>query len=336
MYAPRTNAAARSISAMPASPDKPAPSALPATEVFSPHHLEMALDNLVAPGVIVAGDAGPDAVFGCRLMGGGIMVAVALAAGTVVRHQQHHLADLAHDDINVAIILEGGGKVDVAGVSLQIGAGDLLYQPARAPATVCIDEACRMLVLRLSFSRFNGGHRGNFRDFRASLALPDSALRLAVLNYVRHVLPALGDSSLATVAHAEQAFISLLAAAYAESQQATRAGDEAQSRWDMLVLAVDAMLGDPDLNVARLAAALGVSVRRVHRLFELRGQRYGAYLLEQRLERAREDLRGPLYADQGVAQAGYRAGFNSASHFSRCFKLRYGVSPSAYRGAVPV
>ncbi|NGZ85236.1 AraC family transcriptional regulator [Duganella aceris] len=315
-------------------PAIPASSAPPGAEVFTSHHLELALDNLVAPGVIVAGDPGPGAVFGCRLMGGGIMVAAALAAGTVVRHQEHHLADLAHDDINVAIVLEGGGSVEVTGARFQIGAGDLLYLPARAPATTSIDMACRMVILRLSFSRLNGGQRGNFSDFRASLALPESGLRQAVLHYVRQVLPALADSSLATVAHAEQAFVSLLAAGYTEARHATSAAGELQSRWDMVVLAVDTMLADPELNVGRLAEAVGVSTRRVHRLFEEHGQRYGAYLLEQRLQRAREDLLRPLYAEQGVAQAGYRAGFNSASHFSRCFKQRYGVSPSEYVSGV--
>lgn len=310
----------------------PAPNAL---EVFSPHHLKNPLDNLVAPGVIVAGDPAPDAVVGCRLVGGGIMVLASLAARTVVRHEQHHLADLAPDDINVAMIVEGRGNVEVAGGRFEVGAGDVLFFPASWPATLSVDVACRMLILRLSFSRFCNGQRSKFSDFKSGLALRESALRLAVWNYVNHVLPSLAESSLSTVAHAEQAFISLLSAIYAEARHVATpaaAASAAQTRWDLLVLAVDAMLSDPDLSVARLSAALGVSTRRVHRLFETHGQRYGAYLLEQRLARAREDLRRPVHAGLGVAQIGYLAGFNSASHFSRSFKLRYGASPSAYRG----
>lgn len=187
-----------------------------------------------------------------------------------------------------------------------------------------------MLILRLSFRRFGSGQGGRFGDFKARLALRDSPLRLAVFNYVEHVLPSLGESALATVAHAEQAFIALLAAVYAEARHAGAA--PARSLWDRLVLAVDAMLSDADLDVPALAAALGVTPRHAHRQFEQRGLRYGSYLLEQRLARAREDLRRPLLAELGVAQIGYGVGFNSASHFSRCFRARFGVSPVAFRG----
>lgn len=302
-----------------------------ALEVFSAHHLKNSLDNLMAPGVVVAGEPAKDAVTGCELVGGGIMVLATLEAQTVIRYERHHLLDLAADDVNVAIVLDGSGSTEVVDGLFPFRAGDILYLRASWAATLRVEEPCRMLILRLSFRRFSNGQRFKFGDFKPRMASRESPLREAAWNYVHQVLPSLADSSLSTVAHAEQAFISLLSAIYAQAQHAAREPAQAHTRWDLLVLAVDTMLSDPDLSVARLSAALGISTRRVHRLFEDNGHRYGAYLLEQRLERAREDLRRPIHADLGVAQVAYRCGFNSASHFSRCFKLRYGVAPSAYR-----
>lgn len=315
------------LSRLPSPLSGPAAVAPNASRVFTQHHLKHALGNLLAPGVALAGVPGPDDVIGCQLVGGGIMVLATLAAHMVFRHERHHLAGLALDDVNVVIALDGGGTIEAGSGRFQLGSGDVMFFAASRPATLRVEQACRLLILRVPFLRFCNGGSGRFSDFAAGLALRDSPLRQAACDYVHQVLPSLAGSSLATVAHAEQAFISLLAAAHAQAQPAALA----PSRWEQLVQAVERMLGDPDLDVAQLAGALGISSRRVHRLFEMQGQRYGAYLLEQRLEQARADLCRPLHAVLGVAQIGYRAGFNGASHFSRCFRQRYGVSPSAYR-----
>jgi AraC-like DNA-binding protein len=302
-------------------PDQPA--------IFSAQHLKHAVADLLPPGVVVAGDPATDAVVGCQLVGGGLMVVAALAPHTVVRHQRQHLAHVAADDINVAMMVEGSARVELPGQAIALERGAILFLPASCPSTLHAGAACRMLILRLSFRRFSNGQGGRFSDFRVALAQHDSPLRMAVFSYVEHVLPSLGDSALATVAHAEQAFIALLAAVHAEASNAATA--PGQNRWEQLVLAIDAGLHDADLDVPTLAAALAITPRHVHRLFAGQGLRYGPYLLEQRLARARDDLRRPMLLHLGVAQIGYRAGFNSASHFSRSFRQRYGVAPLAWR-----
>lgn len=299
------------------------------TEIFSDQHLKHAVADLLPSGVLVAGNPAPDAIIGCQLVGGGLIVAASLAAHTVLRYQRRHLAHVAFDDINVLMLLEGEGEVEVAGNRMALSAGAILFLPAASVSTLRTGTACRLLVLRLSFRRFCNGQGGKFSDFKVTLADQASLLRQTVCHYVQHVLPALGASSLATVAHAEQAFIALLAAVYAEASDAVPLPD---SRWEQLVLAIDARLHDADLDVTALAATLGITPRHVHRLFASRGLRYGQYLLEQRLARARDDLRRPMLQAVGIAQIGYGAGFNSASHFSRSFTKKYGLSPLAWRG----
>jgi AraC-like DNA-binding protein len=61
---------------------------------------------------------------------------------------------------------------------------------------------------------------------------------------------------------------------------------------------------------------------------KLFGTTPGKWLLEQRLEHARQLL---LNGGKTVSDAAFESGFENTSHFSRAFKTRYGISPAAVR-----
>lgn len=89
-------------------------------------------------------------------------------------------------------------------------------------------------------------------------------------------------------------------------------------------------LGDAALGPATIAAACGVSLRYLHRLFQPTGRSVVEYVRELRLEGAREELatgveRIPL------ATVAYRWGFSDQAQFCRAFKQRYGMSPGEAR-----
>jgi AraC-like DNA-binding protein len=78
------------------------------------------------------------------------------------------------------------------------------------------------------------------------------------------------------------------------------------------------------------AQELGISVRTLHAWLALDGCRFGAELLERRLERARMML-GSGTSDRTIQEVAAMCGFVSAAHLSRRFRERYGVSPSQWR-----
>jgi len=89
--------------------------------------------------------------------------------------------------------------------------------------------------------------------------------------------------------------------------------------------------GDPALSVGAVAARHGISPRYVHKLFEDDGRTYSQFVLDVRLERAREELRDPRAATRTVsAIAGY-VGFGDLSYFNRTFRRRYGMTPTEAR-----
>jgi AraC-like DNA-binding protein len=94
---------------------------------------------------------------------------------------------------------------------------------------------------------------------------------------------------------------------------------------------IESSLGDLDLSPDRIAAALHVSTRTLHRLFEREGLTISGWTRTRRLERCRIDLLNPGHDGESVSSIGTRWGIWDAAHFSRLFKAAYGRSPHAYR-----
>lgn len=89
-------------------------------------------------------------------------------------------------------------------------------------------------------------------------------------------------------------------------------------------------LRNPELTVACVAEALGITTRHLQRAFLDTGTTPRQYILEQRLdEAARMLLQG---GETGrVLDIAFSVGFNDASHFSKAFASRFGCSPSTFR-----
>ncbi|MFJ6619873.1 helix-turn-helix domain-containing protein [Kitasatospora sp. NPDC091335] len=86
-------------------------------------------------------------------------------------------------------------------------------------------------------------------------------------------------------------------------------------------------LRDPDLSPSTIAEANFMSVRFLHKLFQLEGVTVGGWIRTQRLERCGRDLLRPMAGEVGVAGIARRWGFANSSHFSRAFRATYGMSP---------
>ncbi|MBL1072783.1 helix-turn-helix domain-containing protein [Nocardia sp. 2] len=90
-------------------------------------------------------------------------------------------------------------------------------------------------------------------------------------------------------------------------------------------------LADPDLTPARIARAHSVSVRQLYKLCAESGFRLEQWIIGQRLERVREELRLPRNRSRSIAAVAQRWGFRDSSHFARRFRAEYGMSPREWR-----
>jgi AraC family carnitine catabolism transcriptional activator len=83
------------------------------------------------------------------------------------------------------------------------------------------------------------------------------------------------------------------------------------------------------LSAQDLASGMGVTRRQMERLFQSHlGTSPAQFYLVLRLDRARQLLE---QTEMGVMAVGLACGFGASSHFSRAYKLRFGVSPTEDR-----
>lgn len=90
-------------------------------------------------------------------------------------------------------------------------------------------------------------------------------------------------------------------------------------------------LSDPELTPRAVAAAHGISLSYLHRLFEDESETVAAFIRRRRLERARFDLADPAQAATPVHAIAARWGFARATDFARAFRAAYGIAPSDFR-----
>lgn len=92
-------------------------------------------------------------------------------------------------------------------------------------------------------------------------------------------------------------------------------------------------LNDPQLTPGAIAAAHCISRSYLYRLFQAQGATVTAWIRQQRLERARNDLADPSLKTIPIHAIATRWGFTSAADFTRAFRTAYGIPPKDYRGS---
>lgn len=225
-------------------------------------------------------------------------------------------------------------------VSMAVEPGDLFFRDLTRPWIHSCPGSMRQLMLKIPFSAL----LSRVEDPTCLLGIAFSAKRPAVAmaaNIIRSIHRAvsaepegewhgaLSDMVLDTVRMLHQSISSN------EGWQ--------RERQQRSVIRRDAMryiirhLDDTDLSIARVATALGVGQRRLQRAFVEAGETPSQFILTQRLDGAARELSGARGGCRSsILDIAFSVGFNDASHFSRSFTRRYGVSPRHYRGTPPL
>ena len=101
-------------------------------------------------------------------------------------------------------------------------------------------------------------------------------------------------------------------------------------RLKAVLMILEQRFAEPDFSAQKLAAASGLSERYVNELLFDAGASFSVRLNELRLRKAADLLaRG---GHQRVSEIAFACGFNDLSYFNRCFRRRFGLTPTAARG----
>lgn len=107
----------------------------------------------------------------------------------------------------------------------------------------------------------------------------------------------------------------------------------AQRALDRIQTFALANLTNPDLSVAMIAEKLNISPRYVHNAFENTNWTVKSWIRHRRLLECRKTIRSPALKDRTLTEIAYTWGFSDFSHFSRCYKEKFGCSPKHDRAA---
>jgi len=106
-----------------------------------------------------------------------------------------------------------------------------------------------------------------------------------------------------------------------------------QRRSPRLAKAMQLMLANSEeiLSSKEISKQVGISTRQLERLFsKYRQKSLHQYYLESRLEKARHLI---LHTGMSLLQVSIATGFSSQSHFTRCYKNLFKITPSSERNA---
>ncbi len=108
----------------------------------------------------------------------------------------------------------------------------------------------------------------------------------------------------------------------------------AAARLDAIKAEILRCLGIPNLGLAHIAANHGMSTRYVQHLFQLYGESFTSFVLEQRLLSTYRLLREPTSKSRKISDIATAAGFSDISYFNRAFRARFGATPTDIRAGL--
>lgn len=259
----------------------------------------------------------------------GFLIAGISAGRCEISHRREHVAAV-EDGLLILCVFKGAGVVRQADIDLPFRAGDLVVRQASLPSQVRFATPCEGAVFKVPRARAQAYAAAphTIPPFRIDHTVGLAAAAVSMLGGVVRQLARLDSGSIASV---ENATLELLAPPIRAARGPASVKRSGTLQWGRIERLVERELTNPNLSVAHLARAMGVSSRHVYASFAAYGQRFRQYLLEKRLERCRAVLADPRQAHLTLTSICFQGGFSDFSHFSRAFKARYGRSPRAYR-----
>lgn len=232
----------------------------------------------------------------------------------------------------VLLLLAGAARFSQYGYDAALREGDVVLCDAGAPYSLELEHGAEIVMLRtpgpilkehLPSPEYFCGRRLNAAEgvtcaiaavttslcSRSPLALaPDFQNR-----YARHLLDMIATSY-------SVAFESVVGASSITSGRHAR-----------VKLFIEQHLRDPELTPRSIAERLKLSSRYLRMIFATSNEKVSAYILRRRLEECARQMADPRWRGHSITEIAFAWGFNSAPHFTRSFRERYGLSPRDFR-----
>lgn len=239
--------------------------------------------------------------------------------------------DAAAPEIVALAMLEGAALLGQGGRSHPVAPGELCLYPAGQPLELALRGPAHVVLLAMPEREFVELFPQAHRALGAAIPATDGAPAL-FLDHVaalarRHAtLDATSAKSIAdSIVHMAGAV------ACRAVEDAPHCEHRTRAKIRRILKVAQARLRDPDLDVGRVAAAVHLSTRQIHRLFANEPMSLMQWVLVQRLEHCHRELARVRAVQRPIGAIAFDWGFSDAAHFSRAFRKHFGESPSEVR-----
>jgi len=281
--------------------------------------------------LVPADEAGFDAELGTASVGPIRIARMRLDAGALVRGPRH-INPAAHRTYTFVLQTAGEGTFSHYGHEARLEAGDLALCDSAAPHVYRVQQPAEILMLRVPASVLKehlpspefycGRHLAAAQGLTSAVA----ALVLDACSRAGHGLSTEFQSRVA------RHLLDLVATSYAIAFETVGTTSSVISgRHAKVRLYIEQHLRDPQLSPCTIATGLKLSSRYLRMIFASSSETVSAYILRRRLEECARQMSDPRWRGHSISEIAFAWGFNSASHFTRSFRDRYGVSPRHYR-----
>lgn len=228
--------------------------------------------------------------------------------------------------------LTGRSRLDQLGRSAELGAGDACLCDMAAPFDLRIIDSSELLAIRVPF-RVLKDHLPSPDWFCGRAMSRETGMNAPIMAMISALLE--GSAEALSEPHQQRVsrhLLDLIATSYAIAFDAAAADSSIiVGRQASVKLFIEQNLRDPELTPCAIATRLKLSPRYLRLIFAAGDETVSAYILRRRLEECARQISDPRWRGHSMTEIAFAWGFNSAPHFTRSFRDRFGVSPRAYR-----
>lgn len=244
-------------------------------------------------------------------------------------------AQIAHKGAPTYLLmlqLRGQAEVSHYGNTVALAEGDFVLCDSTAPLKIRFSDEVETLILKVGSSTLKE-HLPSpecfcGRALRAGEGLTATAAAMAQNLFSR--LEA--GLSLHYQDRVARHLLDIVATAYALAFETPSTRSSVVSgRCAAVKLFIEQHLREPDLTPCSIAARMKLSSRYLRMIFASENETVSAYILRRRLEQCARQIADPAWRGHSMTEIAFAWGFNSAPHFTRTFRDRFGVPPRQYR-----
>lgn len=233
-------------------------------------------------------------------------------------------------DVYLAVVLMSGEYfLEQGDRQVSLRPGDMTIYDATLPHKIYCPEKFSKLIVSLPHATMRSRLPGIDRRLASPIGGAQGVGAMAA-SYVRSFTAHAGELTDESFAAMADHCADLVALSLSEPSEYFRTNRSREATLRRVKRFIDSSLGDPQLDPAMAAQALGLSTRYLNALFEAEGLSLMRYVWARRLENCRRDLASD--APASIGEIAYRWGFSDLSHFSRAFRRRFGLSACEARG----